>query len=147
MSFCMSAVHLPPRLLTSHSNHVLQAITAKPDPWAGVTLLNTDIQALYAISIVVFGFNCHANVVSVRGRVYRKILLLHRLLLQHHRLLNLSRPVMHSDVFAAIAWAEQNSCQLSGLFSLAAVSPVFLLQVFYELEHYPHRLITQLPAE
>ncbi|KAF6257139.1 transmembrane amino acid transporter protein-domain-containing protein [Scenedesmus sp. NREL 46B-D3] len=60
-----------------------QAITAKPDPWAGVTLLNTDIQALYAISIVVFGFNCHANVVSV----------------------------------------------------------------FYELEHYPHRLITQLPAE
>uniref|UniRef100_A0A383V4T9 Amino acid transporter transmembrane domain-containing protein n=1 Tax=Tetradesmus obliquus TaxID=3088 RepID=A0A383V4T9_TETOB len=60
-----------------------QAVSARPDPWAGVTLFNTDIQALYSISIVVFGFNCHANVVSV----------------------------------------------------------------FYELEHYPHRLISQLPAE
>jgi hypothetical protein len=49
----------------------LQAVSARPDPWAGVTLFNTDIQALYSISIVVFGFNCHANVVSVSRNMLR----------------------------------------------------------------------------
>lgn len=53
------------------TRRALQAVSARPDPWAGVTLFNTDIQALYSISIVVFGFNCHANVVSVSGGARR----------------------------------------------------------------------------
>ena len=59
-----------------------QTVFNRPDRWANIQLFHFDIQALYAISIVVFGFNCHANVVGV----------------------------------------------------------------FYELEHYPHRLIHTLPA-
>ncbi|KAF8059975.1 slc38a7 [Scenedesmus sp. PABB004] len=43
----------------------LQAVAARPDPWAGVALFRGDVTALYAISIAVYGFNCHANVVSV----------------------------------------------------------------------------------
>jgi hypothetical protein len=50
---------------------LLQAVSSRPDPWPGVTLFNTDIQALYSISIVVFGFNCHANVVSVSEHMQR----------------------------------------------------------------------------
>jgi amino acid permease len=61
---------------------LLQAVAARDEHWADIKLFHFDIQALYAISIVVFGFNCHANVVSV----------------------------------------------------------------FYELEHYPDRIISRLPA-
>eukprot|EP00878_Enallax_costatus_P031957 GHUV01035035.1.p1 GENE.GHUV01035035.1~~GHUV01035035.1.p1 ORF type:complete len:465 (+),score=99.11 GHUV01035035.1:975-2369(+) len=43
----------------------IQAVKSRPDPWSEITLFNVDVNALYAISIVVFGFNCHANVVSV----------------------------------------------------------------------------------
>ena len=60
----------------------VQTVLARPDPWENVSLFNVNIKALYALPIVVFGFNCHANVVSV----------------------------------------------------------------FYELEHYPSRLISTLPA-
>jgi sodium-coupled neutral amino acid transporter 7/8 len=49
---------------------------------ADVRLFHFDLTALYSLSIVVFGFNCHANLVGV----------------------------------------------------------------FYELEHYPHRLVSRLPA-
>eukprot|EP00878_Enallax_costatus_P011109 GHUV01011602.1.p1 GENE.GHUV01011602.1~~GHUV01011602.1.p1 ORF type:complete len:461 (+),score=81.03 GHUV01011602.1:314-1696(+) len=59
-----------------------QTVLSRPDPWENVSLFNVNIKALYALPIVVFGFNCHANVVSV----------------------------------------------------------------FYELEHYPSRLISTLPA-
>eukprot|EP00775_Hariotina_reticulata_P008954 gene8954-9130_t len=59
-----------------------QTVINRPDRWGNIQLFHFDIQALYAVSIVVFGFNCHANVVGV----------------------------------------------------------------FYELEHYPHRLINTLPA-
>jgi hypothetical protein len=55
---------------------MLQAVSARPDPWAGMKLFNTDIQALYSISIVVFGFNCHANVVSVSSATSEEQLLL-----------------------------------------------------------------------
>jgi hypothetical protein len=50
----------PPALLLP-----VKAVAARPDHWAGVALWHTDVRSLYAISIVVFGFNCHANVVSV----------------------------------------------------------------------------------
>lgn len=61
----------------------VQAVASRPDHFDGISLFNFDVKALYSISIVVFGFNCHANVVSV----------------------------------------------------------------FYELEHYPSRLISRLPAK
>eukprot|EP00879_Flechtneria_rotunda_P015774 GHRR01016496.1.p1 GENE.GHRR01016496.1~~GHRR01016496.1.p1 ORF type:complete len:334 (+),score=80.43 GHRR01016496.1:326-1327(+) len=60
----------------------VQAVASQPGPLSDVHLFNFKFKALYAISIVVFGFNCHSNVVTV----------------------------------------------------------------FYELEHYPHRLITRLPS-
>lgn len=44
-----------------------QTALARPpeERWADVPLFRFDFQALFAISIVVFGFNCHANVVGV----------------------------------------------------------------------------------
>lgn len=56
---CLSPA-LPP------TSHVLpQAASTRPSFWDGVTLFNLDMGALYSVSIVVFGFNCHANVVGV----------------------------------------------------------------------------------
>ncbi|KAF6255255.1 transmembrane amino acid transporter protein-domain-containing protein [Scenedesmus sp. NREL 46B-D3] len=43
----------------------VQAAAARPDPMAGISLFHFDLRSLYAVSIVVFGFNCHANVVGV----------------------------------------------------------------------------------
>ncbi|KIY99600.1 AAAP family transporter: amino acid [Monoraphidium neglectum] len=42
-----------------------QAVAARPDPWAGISLIKLDAGALYALPLVIFGYNCHANVVSV----------------------------------------------------------------------------------
>lgn len=47
------------------STRGIQAAAARPDPMAGISLFNVDLRSLYSISIVVFGFNCHANVVGV----------------------------------------------------------------------------------
>ncbi|MEW5297319.1 MAG: hypothetical protein WDW36_000536 [Sanguina aurantia] len=45
----------------------LQLAAARPPGrhWEGMQLVKWDLQALYAIPIVVFGFNCHANVVTI----------------------------------------------------------------------------------
>ncbi|KAI8469768.1 MAG: transmembrane amino acid transporter protein-domain-containing protein [Monoraphidium minutum] len=43
----------------------IQTAAARPDPWAGISWIHWDAPALYAVSLVIFGFNCHANVVSV----------------------------------------------------------------------------------
>lgn len=42
-----------------------QIFHAKEDPWGEVKWFIIDFQALFAIPIIVFGFNCHANVVTV----------------------------------------------------------------------------------
>ena len=42
-----------------------QIFRAKEEPWAEVRLFIFDFHALFAIPIIVFGFNCHANVVTV----------------------------------------------------------------------------------
>ncbi len=44
----------------------LQAVKLREDPWEGVDLIRFDYGALFAVPIVVFGFNCHANAVSTR---------------------------------------------------------------------------------
>ena len=41
-----------------------QMVTERGD-WADIALFHWDYQALFAIPIVVFGFNCHANVVTI----------------------------------------------------------------------------------
>lgn len=41
-----------------------QMVTERGD-WADIKLFHWDYQALFAIPIVVFGFNCHANVVTI----------------------------------------------------------------------------------
>jgi hypothetical protein len=41
-----------------------QAVKARKDPWEGVDLIRFDYGALFAVPIVVFGFNCHANAVG-----------------------------------------------------------------------------------
>lgn len=51
--------------LTCHCMCGTQVFRARPNPWGDIQLFGVDVQALYAVSIVVFGFNCHANVVSV----------------------------------------------------------------------------------
>ncbi len=42
----------------------MQMVDRWPDPLQGVDLVRWDMSALYALPIVVFGFNCHANVSS-----------------------------------------------------------------------------------
>ena len=43
----------------------VQIVHHKPDPWDEVHLVVWKFDALFAIPIIVFGFNCHANVVSI----------------------------------------------------------------------------------
>lgn len=43
----------------------MQITLSRAEPWENVSLFHVDIKALYALPIVVFGFNCHANVVTV----------------------------------------------------------------------------------
>lgn len=43
----------------------MQAYSRWPNPMEGVALIKWDLAALYAVPIVCFGFNCHANVVSI----------------------------------------------------------------------------------
>ena len=38
--------------------------------WEGVELIRLDFGALFAIPIVVFGFNCHANAVPIFQEVW-----------------------------------------------------------------------------
>lgn len=40
-------------------------VRARGSPWEDVHWFNWDFKALFAIPIIVFGFNCHANVVTV----------------------------------------------------------------------------------
>ena len=43
----------------------LQAALHREPHLAGVVLFKVDVSALYAVPIIVFGFNCHPNVVAV----------------------------------------------------------------------------------
>lgn len=45
--------------------HHQQIALQRPDLMAGVRLFEMDYDSLFAIPIVVFGFNCHAMVVSI----------------------------------------------------------------------------------
>jgi len=38
---------------------------SREDPWEGVELLHLDLRAMFALPIIVFGFNCHANAVPI----------------------------------------------------------------------------------
>jgi sodium-coupled neutral amino acid transporter 7/8 len=46
--------------------NAITVVTSRPDPLEGINLYFTDLSSyLFAIPVVVFGFNCHANVVVV----------------------------------------------------------------------------------
>lgn len=47
-----------------------QTVLSRPDPWAGVLLWQPNLrEALYAVSILVFGFNSSANTISIFSEV------------------------------------------------------------------------------
>ncbi len=62
----------------------LQIVSHRDERWEGVHLFKFDFQALFAIPIIVFGFNCHANVVSI-FKCADHYLVAHRLRCKHSR--------------------------------------------------------------